>query len=82
MTGKVEQENLTIILQATGLDPRFVDKAIETMGWKGKNQIEFLDFMSYIPFFVRVHNSIVGNVLKNDVDIDDLFAAKDGLPIQ
>ena len=73
---KVTKEDMSIILQATGLDASVIDKSLEMMRFNQKQAIDFLDFISFIPFFVRVHNSIIGNVLKSGVDIEEIMGAK------
>ena len=72
-TGRLSSEDICIILQATGLEAKFFDRVLEALGWKGKATIEFLDFISYIPFFARVHTSIIDNVMKSEMNIEDLL---------
>ena len=71
--GLLSREDIFIILQATGLEAKYNDRVMEALNWKGKTVVEFLDFISYIPFFARIHASIIENVMKSHMNIEDLL---------
>lgn len=50
-------------LQAGGLTVEHVDFVVDRLNHEGKGFVEFLDYLTYVPLFVEIHDSIYGNPL-------------------
>ncbi len=59
-----------------GLDPELARVIMQTIDRDESGVIEFVEFVSYIPFFVRLHNQICSDPLMSGTRIDT-----DGLPM-
>ena len=56
-------ESLAVELQAGGLTAEHVDYVTQHLNYEGKGIVEFLDYLTYVPLFVEIHDSIYGNPL-------------------
>ena len=50
-------------LQAGELTVDHVDFVVDRLNHEGKEFVEFLDYLTYVPLFVEIHDSIYGNPL-------------------
>lgn len=61
--GVVTTDSLAVELQAGGLTAEHVDFVVERLNHEGRGIVEFLDYLTYVPLFVEIHDSIYGNPL-------------------
>ena len=59
--GVVTTASLEVELQAGGLTQEHVEFVVDRMNRDGHGFIEFLDYLTYVPLFVDIHDSIFGN---------------------
>jgi hypothetical protein len=62
-TGTMSFEELESICLAGNVDMTFADNLVDSVTKRGGSfeQIEFLDFLSYLPLFIEVHEAIKAN---------------------
>lgn len=61
--GVVTSSSLAVELQAGGLTQDHVEFVVDRLNHEGKGLVEFLDYLTYVPLFVEIHDSIHGNPL-------------------
>ena len=61
--GVVTTGSLAVELQAGGLTTEHVEFVVDRLNHEGKGLVEFLDYLTYVPLFVEIHDSIYGNPL-------------------
>ena len=61
--GVVTVGSLAVELQAGGLTADHVEFVVERLNNEGKGRVEFLDYLTYVPLFVEIHDNISGNPL-------------------
>ena len=61
--GVVTTGSLAVELQAGGLTSEHVEFVVDRLNHEGKGLVEFLDYLTYVPLFVEIHDSIYGNPL-------------------
>lgn len=59
----VTSSSLAVELQAGGLTQEHVVFVVDRLNYEGKGLVEFLDYLTYVPLFVEIHDSISGNPL-------------------
>ncbi|KAI8923325.1 hypothetical protein BC831DRAFT_39786 [Entophlyctis helioformis] len=62
--GKMSYEDLNVLLQATGKSQEELGEISQMLNIKDVNPhsaVGFLDFLSYVPFFTKLHENIVNN---------------------
>ena len=55
--------SLAVELQAGGLTHEHVEFVVDRLNHDNKGLVEFLDYLTYVPLFVEIHDSISGNPL-------------------
>ena len=55
--------SLAVELQAGGLTAEHVDYVVNRLNHEDKGIVEFLDYLTYVPLFVEIHDNISGNPL-------------------
>ncbi len=50
-------------LQAGGLTGEHVEFVVDRLNHDNKGLVEFLDYLTYVPLFVEIHDSIYDNPL-------------------
>ena len=61
--GVVTSRSLAVELQAGGLTQDHVEFVVDRLNHEGKGLVEFLDYLTYVPLFVEIHDAIYGNPL-------------------
>ncbi|XP_022106904.1 mediator of DNA damage checkpoint protein 1-like [Acanthaster planci] len=61
--GEVPIQNLVVELEAGGLKPEHVKLVVEKFNREGKGTVDFLDFLTYIPLFIDIHENIISDPL-------------------
>ena len=61
--GVVTTGSLAVELQAGGLTQEHVEFVVDRLNHEGKGLVEFLDYLTYVPLFVEIHDAISGNPL-------------------
>ena len=61
--GVVRLDDLLIELKSGGLTPEHQELVIAKFSEKGREYIDFLDFLTYVPLFVEIHGNICDNPL-------------------
>ncbi len=61
--GVVTTGSLSVELQAGGLTGEHVDFVVDRLNHENRGLVEFLDYLTYVPLFVEIHDSISGNPL-------------------
>ena len=55
--------SLAVELQAGGLTQGHVEFVVDRLNHEGRGLVEFLDYLTYVPLFVEIHDSISENPL-------------------
>ena len=55
--------SLAVELQAGGLTEEHVVYVVDRLNHEDKGIVEFLDYLTYVPLFVEIHDTISGNPL-------------------
>jgi hypothetical protein len=67
--GYVTAEALSIELAAGGLSNENIQMCMKKFNRENKGYVDFLDFLTYVPLFVEIHESILSNPFsKTDKD--------------
>lgn len=61
--GVVTTSSLAVELQAGGLTAEHVKFVVDRLNHEDKGIVEFLDYLTYVPLFVEIHDTISGNPL-------------------
>ena len=61
--GVVTSSSLAVELQAGGLTMEHVEFVVNRLNHQNKGIVEFLDYLTYVPLFLEIHDSISGNPL-------------------
>jgi len=61
--GVVTTSSLGVELQAGGLTQEHVEYVVDRLNHEDKGFVEFLDYLTYVPLFVEIHDAIYGNPL-------------------
>ena len=61
--GVVTTNSLAVELQAGGLTAEHVKFVVDRLNHEDKGIVEFLDYLTYVPLFVEIHDTISGNPL-------------------
>lgn len=61
--GVVTTSSLAVELQAGGLTQEHVEFVVDRLNHEDKGLVEFLDYLTYVPLFVEIHDNIYGNPL-------------------
>ncbi len=59
--GVVTTSSLGVELQAGGLTQEHLEFVVDRLNNGGRGLVEFLDYLTYVPLFVEIHDSISGN---------------------
>lgn len=70
-TRVMSKERLIIELRAGGIESSRIDEVKKTLAANGKD-LDFLDFLTYIPLFLAIHNAVITNPFRSSVDWDDI----------
>ena len=61
--GVVTTASLGVELQAGGLTQEHVEYVVDRLNHEDRGLVEFLDYLTYVPLFVEIHDAIYGNPL-------------------
>ncbi|KAJ3397694.1 hypothetical protein HDU92_004110 [Lobulomyces angularis] len=73
----MKYDDFAVLLLSTGLEPKFVPNIAKMLNIENGQEINYLDFLSYIPFFLKLHKTIVNKPLKIAEEVEDSYLIQD-----
>jgi hypothetical protein len=64
--GEIPLDTVEIILKAGRIAPEHEEEVLSQLEEQGFHTLSFLDFLSYVPLFVDIHEDINANPTKSD----------------
>lgn len=66
-TNSMSRDRLIIELKAGGVSPNHLEEVKKTLA-SNFADLDFLDFLTYIPLFLAIHNSIIKNPFFSSIE--------------